>query len=261
VVSAYVAGAVDDGDLVLKFGGAGDILLSTATPFTDPRLFIDYHIVPGLYFSNGCMAASGSVLNWVVDQFAKAEQQAAGAKGESVHAYLDRLAADIPAGAEGVVLLPYFLGEKTPLHDPYARGTLVGLGLHHQLAHVWRAALEGVIFGFRHHIEVFHQRGVEVKRVVACDGGAASDLWLQIAADVIQRPVQRLLRHPGSCLGAAVVAAIGVGALDDWSKITQYVEPGELFQPEPANAAVYDRAYANYREVYERLKTLYRHLV
>ena len=257
VVSAYVAGAVSDGDLVLKFGGAGDILLSTATAVTDPRLFIDYHIVPGLYFSNGCMAASGSVLNWIVKQFCNAEQTAAEAAGESVYVYLDRLAADVPAGAEGVILLPYFLGEKTPLHDPHARGTLVGLGLHHQLAHIWRAALEGVVFGFRHHVDVFEQRGVEVKRVVACDGGAASDLWLQIAADVIQRPVQRLLRHPGSCLGAAFVAGIGVGAFDDWDKISQYVEPGEVFRPDHANAAVYDQAYVNYREIYQRLKTLY----
>jgi xylulokinase len=257
VVSAFVAGAVTEGDLVLKYGGAGDILLATARPVTDPRLFIDHHVVPGLWFSNGCMAASGSLLNWIVREWAAGEGPKAAAAGLSPHAWLDRLAAATPAGADGLILLPYVLGEKTPLHDPQARGTLVGLGLHHRLAHVWRAALEGVAFGFRHHWDVFAERGLAVNRVIACDGGAASDLWLQISADVLQRPVQRLRRHPGSCLGAAYVAGVGVGVFKDWTSIGRYVEPGETFTPDATRAAVYDRAYAIFRETYERLKTLY----
>jgi xylulokinase len=257
VASAFVAGAVRDGDLVLKFGGAGDILLSTSKLITDPRLFIDHHIVPGLWFSNGCMAASGSLLNWIAREWAAGETPKAAAAGLSVHAWLDRLAAATPAGAEGLVLLPYVLGEKTPLHDPHARGTLIGLGLHHRLAHVWRAALEGVAFGFRHHVDVFRERGADMRRIVACDGGAASDLWLQICADVLNRPVQRLRRHPGSCLGAAYVAGVGVGVFEDWQGVARYVEPGEVFTPDAARAATYDRAYAVFRETYERLKTLY----
>ena len=81
IASAFVAGAVNDGDLVIKFGGAGDIMLSSSKPVTDPRLFIDYHIIPGLYFSNGCMAASGSVLNWILRHLAMAEVRAAEAEG------------------------------------------------------------------------------------------------------------------------------------------------------------------------------------
>jgi xylulokinase len=257
VASAFMAGAVADGDMVLKFGGSGDILLAVAKPLTDPRLYIDHHLVPGLWFSNGCMAASGSLLNWIVREWAAGEAGRAVEAGLSVHAWLDRLAAATPPGADGLVLLPYVLGEKTPLHDPHARGTLVGLGLHHRLAHVWRAALEGVAFGFRHHVEVFRERGAEMRRIVACDGGAASDLWLQICADVLARPVQRLRRHPGSCLGAAYVAGVGVGLFRDWEGVARYVEPGEVFTPDPARTAVYDRAYAVFRDTYERLKTLY----
>jgi xylulokinase len=257
VASAFVAGAVKDGDLVLKFGGAGDILLSSGKPVTDPRLFIDYHIIPGLYFSNGCTATTGSLLNWIVDRFAGGERAAAEDAGCGIHAWLDRQAEAVPAGSEGVILLPYFLGEKTPLHDPYARGTLVGLGLNHGLPHVWRAALEGVIFGFRHHVEVFGECGLQVNRVFACDGGAASDLWLQIAADVIARPVQRIAHHPGSSLGAAYLAGYGTGIFTDFAGVARYVEGGRVFEPDPARARVYDRAYANFREIYERLRTLY----
>jgi xylulokinase len=163
----------------------------------------------------------------------------------------------VPAGSEGVVLLPYFLGEKTPLHDPHARGTIMGLGLHHRLAHVWRAALEGVIFGFRHHADVFQEMGLGVNRVFACDGGAASDLWLQIAADALGVTVTRIDKHPGSCLGAAYVAGHGVGAFQDLGGVSRYVAAGKVFHPDPARKPVYDRAYANFRETYERLKTLY----
>lgn len=257
IASAFVAGASGDGDLVVKFGGAGDIMLSCSEAMTDPRLFIDYHIVPGLYFTNGCMAASGSVLNWIVRHLAKAEAMEAERQGQSVHALLDRQAIDLPPGAGGVVLLPYFLGEKTPLHDPHARGTLVGLGLHHGLAHIWRAALESVAFGFRHHVEIFAEMGLATRRVLACDGGAASDLWVQTTADVLEQPIQRLANHPGSSLGAAFVAGIGVGVFDDWNAVAAYVQPDRVFEPRDENREAYREAYGVYRELYERLRSLY----
>ncbi len=256
VASAFVCGAVENGDLVLKYGGAGDILLSADKPLADQRLFIDYHIVPGLYFPNGCMAASGSFLNWIARNWAGGEVEKAKAAGLSLHQHLDRLAAEVPAESK-LLFLPYFLGEKTPLNDPSARGTLVGLGLHHALPHVWRAALEGVAFGFRHHVEVFRERGLQVARVFAADGGAASDLWLQISADALNLPVTRIDRHPGSSLGAAFVAGMGTGVLDDWSAIARYVSPGKVFTPDPAGVAALERKYPLWRDVYQRLKSLY----
>jgi xylulokinase len=257
VASAFVAGIRQEGDLLIKFGGAGDILLATDRPRPDPRLFLDYHIVPGLFMPNGCMACSGALLNWVATTFAGAEADAAAAAGETPHQRLDRLAAGLPPGADGLVLLPYFLGEKTPIHDPYARGTLVGLGLHHTLGHVWRAALEAVVFGFRHHLELFEELGYGIRRVIASDGGASSRVWMQIAADALGRPIELLQGHPGSCLGAAYVAAVGVGALDDWDAITRFVRPAAVVQPDPSAAAAYRHAYALFRDIYPRLKSLY----
>jgi xylulokinase len=256
VASAFVCGAARNGDLVIKFGGAGDILLSSDVPVADRRLFIDYHIVPGLYFPNGCMAASGTFLNWIVRNWAGGEVEAARAAGLTIHQWLDRRAMEVPADGE-LLFLPYVLGEKTPLMDPHARGTLIGLGLHHDLRHVWRAALEGVVFGFRHHVEVFAERGLAVSQVFAADGGAASDLWLQIAADVLQRPVTRIDRHPGSCLGAAFVAGMGVGLLKNWADIGRYVAAGRRFEPDPRAAQTLDRKYGLWRESYRRLQTLF----
>ena len=256
VASAFVCGAARNGDLVIKFGGAGDILLSSDAPVADRRLFVDYHIVPSLYFPNGCMAASGTFLNWIVRNWAGGELEKARAAGLSIHQWLDRQAAEV-RGEGDLLFLPYVLGEKTPLMDPHARGTLVGLGLHHDMRHVWLAALEGVVFGFRHHVDVFAERELAVSQVFAADGGAASDLWLQIAADVLQRPVTRIDGHPGSCLGAAFVAGMGAGVLKDWSDIRRYVAAGRQFLPDPAASALLDRKYALWRETYQRLQTMF----
>jgi xylulokinase len=256
VASAFVCGATRNGDLVIKFGGAGDILLSSDAPVADRRLFIDYHIVPRLYFPNGCMAASGTFLNWIVRTWAGGEVEKARTAGLSIHQWLDRRAVEIPVEGD-LLFLPYMLGEKTPLMDPHARGTLIGLSLHHDLRHIWRAALEGVVFGFRHHVEVFAERGLAVSRVFAADGGAASDLWLQIAADVLQRPVTRIDRHPGSCLGAAFIAGVGTGLLKDWAAIGRYVAPGRQFLPNSQAAAILDRKYGLWRESYRRLQTMF----
>lgn len=256
VASAFVCGAARNGDLVLKFGGAGDILLSSDKPVADRRLFLDYHIVPGLFFPNGCMASSGSFLNWVVSNWAGGEAEKAKAAGLSLHQWLDRQTADIGADS-GILFLPYFLGEKTPLNDPFARGTLVGLGLNHDIRHVWRAALEGVVFGFRHHVETFEELGLSISRVFAADGGAASDLWLQIAADTLGRPVGRIDRHPGSSLGAAFVAGIGVGVLKDWADIARYVAPGRIFEPNADNRSALEKKYQLWRDLYLRLQPFY----
>jgi xylulokinase len=249
VASAYAAGVVTAGDVLLKFGGAGDILIAADAARPDARLFLDRHVIPGRFMPNGCMAASGAMLNWLVTGFAAG----AVAGAENPHARLDSLAAAIAPGSEGVVLLPYLLGEKSPIHDPLARGTITGLSLNHGVPHLWRAALEGVGYAFLHHIEVFRELGYPVRRLRASDGGSRSLVWMQIVADIIQMPVQRLEGHPGSCLGAAWVAAIGTGASTDWDGARALVRYGETVAPDPAHAAAYAQGYAQFRALYRRL--------
>lgn len=254
IASAYAAGVMAPGDILLKFGGAADVMIATDTAKPDPRMFLDYHLVPGLFMPNGCMSTGGSALNWFIAQFAKAETQEAEKAGKSPHQLLDELAMDIPAGSDGVSFIPYLLGEKTPLHDPDARGTILGLSLSHDIRHLWRALLEGYAYAFRHHVEVFNDMGFPTTRFLASDGGAKSEFWMQICADVLQQPIQLLTGHPGSCLGAAWLAAIGCEATDDWSGVTNCVSYGKSIQPNPANKAVFDQGYATFRGSYEALK-------
>jgi xylulokinase len=235
VSSAYGAGLLDPGDVLVKLGGAGDILMTTAQPLVDERLYLDKHPVASLWLPNGCMATSGSLVRWL-------QRLAGGTPLEQ----LDREAERIAAGAEGVVCLPYFLGEKSPLHDPDQRGAFVGLNLSHGMAHLYRAALEAVAFGFRHHFEVFADLGVDIKEVRVTNGGSRSTLWKSIIADVLGRPLVPVTDHPGASLGAALAAAVGSGVAP-WVAVSGLVRTGEPIEPRPENSSRYDSTYEIYR--------------
>lgn len=246
IASAYAAGLVQEGDVLLKFGGSADILMASRTARPDQRLYLDYHSVPGLYVPNGCMASGGSMLNWLAEILAPGEDRP--------HARLDALAAAIPAGSEGVAVLPYPLGEKSPLHDPLARATFTGLSLNHGAGHLWRATLESIGLALRHHAEVFREIGHPINRLLASDGGSRSLVWMQIVADIFGQPIRVLTDHPGSCLGAAWLAAIGTGASRDWHGVTNFVGAGRVLHPNPAHAAAYDLQYARFRSLYSQLR-------
>jgi len=256
IASALAAGIARQGDVLLKFGGSVDVLIATDRVAPDPRMYLDYHLVPGLYVPNGCMATGGSGLNWFIASFAEGERAKAEAAGMSVHQWLDQLAEAVPAGAEGVQILPYFLGEKTPVHDADVRGAILGLSFAHGLGHLWRALLEAYAYGIAHHIEVLNDMGHRTENYVASDGGSKSAVWMQIVADVLQKPVQRLRGHPGSCLGAAWTAAMGIGLAKDWSAISRFVSLADRLEPNPAHKAIYARGYAAFRRLYKPIAAL-----
>jgi xylulokinase len=244
IASAFSAGLKRPGDLLVKLGGAGDIMYSVDAPVVDRRLFLDYHVIPGKFMPNGCMAASGSILKWFRQEFAP----------DLDYAALDALAAPIAPGADGLVLLPYFLGEKTPIHDPLARGVVFGLTLSHTRAHVYRAILEGVAHGFRHHLAVLAELGLGASRARVTNGGARSALWKQVTADVLGIPLEPVARHPGSSLGAAFVAGMGVKRFRAWDEIERFVALERAIEPDPRAHARYGELFAIYRALYESVK-------
>ncbi len=248
VAAALAAGVVDAGQALVKLGGAGDVLLATEQPVTDRRLYLDYHLVPGRWLPNGCMAASGSFLKWFARELA----------GGTALSELDRDAVAVPAGARGIVALPYMLGEKTPVHDPLARGAFVGLHLGHTQADLYRAAIESIAYGFRHHFEVFDELGCEIATVRVGDGGAASSLFTSVISDVLGRPLEPLLSRSSSALGVALTAAIGTGLLAEWSSVRSFVRIGPQIEPDPRTRAAYEEGYSLYRELYQSLAPLLR---
>jgi xylulokinase len=241
IASAFSVGLKQNGDLLVKLGGAGDILYCLDHLEIDPRLFIDYHVIPGLYLLNGCMASSGSILKWFRNNFAP----------ELDYSQLDREAEAIPAGSDGLVLLPYFIGEKTPIFNPLARGLLFGLTLHHTRAHIYHAILEGISYGFYHHLQVLSERGYKVRMVRVANGGARSQLWRQVTADVIGYPLEEVAHHPGSALGAAFIAGMGVQAFSGWKDIERFIHVVAVTQPDLQCHEQYRQLFDLYRELYQ----------
>lgn len=244
VASAFSVGVKEKGDLLVKLGGAGDILYSLDTLVLNKALFMDYHVIPGLYLINGCMASSGSIIKWFRDQLG----------GGLDYEQLDKEAVNIPAGSDGLILLPYFLGEKTPIFDPLARGIFFGLSLQHTRAHLYHAILEGISFGFLHHIQVLNDAGFEIQRVRVANGGARSRLWRQVTSDVIGHPLEEVTHHPGSSLGAAFIAGMGVNLFSGWHEIEKFIHLKQPTLPDLANHQRYLKLFELYREVYRSNK-------
>lgn len=239
VLSAYAAGLASPGDWLIKLGGAGDILVVTDQVLVDRRLYLDAHPRPGLWLPNGCMATSGSLIRWF--------QSISG--GTPVPELEREAAAAEPAG---LVCLPYFLGEKSPLHDPDLRGAFLGLHLGHTRGDMYRAILEAIAYGFRQHADIFAERGVALRRTArVSNGGSRSRVWKQIIADALGVGLEPVTGHPGAAYGAALAAAVGAGLLPGWtaSPVPASTVPAtDLVEPDTSLGARYDAAYRVYLE-------------
>ncbi len=247
ISSAFSAGIKNPGDLLVKLGGAGDILLSLNDLKLNKKLFMDYHLIPNQYLINGCMASSGSLIKWFQTQFAN----------DLTYKELDELAAEIPAGSDGLYLLPYFLGEKTPIFDPYARGVFWGLSLQHTRAHLFHAILEGISYGFLHHVKILEGMGQVISKVRVTNGGAKSFLWKQITADVLGFPLEIVDGHPGSSLGVAFLAGKSIGAFASWDDVDRFINIKATINPCLENREIYENNFEFYKEIYNSNKELF----
>lgn len=243
VMSAYGAGLSTPGDWLVKLGSAGDVLVVTPDVFIDERLYLDAHPSAGKWLPNGCMATSGSLIRWML--------RLIGAEDPSV---MDGEAAERAPAA--LLCLPYFLGEKSPLHDPELRGAFLGLHLGHDRADLYRSVLEAIGYGFRHHADIFAERGVRLGRARVTNGGSRSRLWKQILATILGTPLVPVLGHPGAALGAAFAAAVGTGEAPGWSAIEALVTYGDVIEPQAKDQDRYDEAYQLYREAAASLAPL-----
>jgi xylulokinase len=241
-VAAALAAGSGPGELVLKIGGGGDVLYGVDRFAPDPRLFIDYHDLPDRFLLNGCMVASGLLVKWFAELFARDL-----GPGEDRYARLDAEAAPTPPGADGLVVLPYFLGEKTPIFDAEARGMISGLTLGHGRGHLFRAMLEAVAYGFRHHVDVLMEGGHPIQSIRIMDRGARSALWRQIVADVLGRSIEYAPGADlGSAFGVAWVAGVALGA---WGWRRPPEPAGAVHHAVPERTARYDSLYRRYREL------------
>jgi xylulokinase len=239
---AFSAGVRQPGDLMLMYGSTMFFVQALERHRTEPSLWTTKGVEPDSTTFAAGMSTSGSLTSWL-------QQLTGGASFET----LTSEAADTRAGADGLVVLPYFAGERTPVFDPRARGVILGLTLRHQRGHLYRAALEGIGFGIRQILEIFDAADEPASRIVAVGGGTQGRLWTQIVSDVtgcIQLvPAETI----GASYGDALLAAIGAELVTpetDWATIETMIEP------ETGRREVYDELYSVYRELYPATREL-----
>ena len=209
-----------------------------------------------LYIFGGAITAGASV-SWFREQFCQAEELQAKTTGQDSLALLEQSAIKVPAGSEGLLFLPYLMGERSPVWDDRASGSFVGLNLYHSRIHLYRAVLEGVSFALRHNIEAGTQGAHSLDpRLIVVGGASHSNLWMQIIADVTRYPVYTIVQEVEAALGAALLAAHTVGLVSDGAMEKGWVQLELRAQPKRENVAVYDQAFGEYLKLYPALKPI-----
>jgi FGGY-family pentulose kinase len=262
-IDAYLGmlgmGAVGAGDLAIILGSSTCHLAMSERELFGSGMLGCYPdaVVEGLYTLEGGQTATGSILNWYRQHFAGHEAAEAERTGRNVFEVLDAKAAAVPPGCEGLVCLDYWQGNRCPMKDPRARGTILGLTLSHGPGHIFRSLYEATAFGTRHILEDVTGHGLQVTRLFAGGGGAKSPLWLQIHADVLGQPIHVPKESEACALGSAMVAAVHSGhcaSLDEAGR--RMVQIAQVIEPRKENKQVYDSYYGKYRAAYAALKPL-----
>ena len=230
---ALSVGAQGVGDLMLMYGTTMFLIHTVPGPLTSPALWGTVGALPGTRNLAGGMATSGAITGWLRELF-----------GSDYDSLLDE-AAESGAGANGLLMLPYFAGERTPIMDPDARGVIAGLTLSHTRGDLYRAALEATGYGVRHNIEAIEAAGGDIRRIVAVGGGVQGGLWTQVVSDITGRPQEIRQQSIGASYGAAWLAAqlVEPAPIDAWNPVREAVAP----RPGP-----YEELYALYRDLYPR---------
>ena len=155
-----------------------------------------------------------------------------------------------PPGANGLVVLPYFSGERTPINDPEARGLIIGLTLSHSKSDLYRACLEGVGYGIRHNIDAMRAEGVPPSRILAVGGGTKNPLWLQIVSDIAGIEQYVPDQNYGAAYGDAFMAGVGIGLFSDTRHAADWINYQNIVKPDPATQGRYEPFYQIYKQIY-----------
>ena len=250
------AGSVHPGEAYNYIGSSSWIAVTAERPLYDPRMrtFTFAHLDPQLYFPTGTMQCAGGSYDWL-------ERLLRGGGDTQLYDEMSAAAATVEPGAEGLLFLPYLIGERSPHWNPLARGVFVGLTMSHGRAEMPRAVLEGVAFNLKMILDAFLEQGAEIQAMRLIGGGARSALWRQILADVYGLPILRPeLLAEATSLGAAIAGGVGVGLFPDFSVAHEFVKVEEAEQPDTAHSQRYTALYDLFQQTYIALEPIFEQL-
>ena len=206
--------------------------------------------VPGTHCLGDGTNAAGTLTRWVRDLFYAPELAAEAEGGENAYSIMAREAAQVPCGSDGLMMLPYIYGERSPLQDPQASGMLFGLRGSHGRAHINRAALEAVGYSTLQHLMLFRELGLPPKRIITAGGGTKNRTWMQIICDICGMPIQIPENWQCSAFGDAMLAALGAGALKDFTALREALPAGMLLTPNMQAHNLYFSRYPLFCSLY-----------
>jgi len=257
--SAVGNGIVLPGLTSATLGTSGVIFTHTELPKLDPlgRIHTFCHAVPGKWHVMGVTQGAGLSLRWFREQFGASEAWLARQTGVDPYELIIEQAAKIPPGSQGLLWLPYLMGERTPHLDARARGMWFGLTAAHTRGHLIRSILEGVAFSLRDSLEIFTELEIPVEQIRVSGGGSRSFLWRQIQADIYGKELVTLRTSEGSAFGAALLAGVGAGIYASVQESARAaIQIRESMAPHAANARLYNRQYQIYRTLYPTVREL-----
>ncbi len=262
--AAWVAGgAIDDGDISLVMGSAGVMGIVHKQPKFTKDLITIVHASNSkdTYTTLAAICGCGSALRYYKEKFADIEGIVAEQLGENTYTYLCERAGKIPVGSEGLITLPYFMGERTPIWNPKARGVMYGMSYAHTKDHMLRSFLEGAALALKHNFELIKRTGISMKLpMVMGEGGAQSPIWRQIVCDCIGVPGDYMSASMGAPVGDAIMAGVATGVFKDYNVVKDWVSASDTTYPIEKNQKIYDDLYKIYRSLYEEVKGHYEEL-
>lgn len=242
-------GLIAPGKAAVSTGTGGQVItMLRQVTATDPRLHVFNHAIPDMWYILGAILSAGLSLRWLRD--------VTGLNGvPNAYATLSTEASEVAPGADGLIFLPYLSGERTPHMDPYAKGCFIGLSYHHKRGHMARAVMEGVSFALRQALEIALSLGGKADTIIASGGGAESDVWRQIQADVYGIPLQQTLSIEQASVGAALLAGVGVDAYSSFEEAcTSVMNYDRITEPIAENVTRYNERYQQFLRLYPLLK-------
>ena len=256
-VEDYAAGAISEGQAVIKLATAGNFNVMTSRAIPNPKTLTYSHVVPGMWYSVTATNAAAICMRWFRENFCESDKRDGAATGVNPYELMGLLAAKSTAGARGIFFHPYLQGERSPYWDSTLRGSFTGLSMAHTRGDLIRAVMEGVAFSLRDCRRVLDGMKLPITEIRLIGGGAKDPLWAQIVCDVLEVPVN-LPTHSDASAGSALLAGVGIGIFsDERDAVNRCVRLSAQLQPQPDAASRYSALFSTYQRIHDAMAAIY----
>lgn len=248
---SFSSGIFTPGSIMIQLGSTVFYVYNSDKKPSKGTVGMGDYLIPGCYCVADGTNNGGTLTRWYRDILFPELLAAEEAGGENAYGEMVKLVKDIPAGSEGLITLPYLAGERAPIQDPEAKGVLFGLASHHTRAHLYKSALEGIGYGIAQYFDLLSENDLPVDKIMAVGGGTKNDVWLQIIADMLGKPVHVPEVSIGASYGDAMLCAKSCGCFDSWQDLGDTIRIAKTVEPIEENHQYYKKMMPLFRRLYE----------